>query len=134
MGASSFGYRHIPLCDMLPEILERAFFQHLYLGTIFPMPYAVLPDDPMEPKLQYRGMTEQQVLAARADKDPQNLIALELGRLLFQYCKYVQDHIDAHGYTPQISDFFYSPARWPIEKVAKEMAQALITKQVSTSP
>ncbi|MDE1153723.1 MAG: hypothetical protein PW788_14410 [Micavibrio sp.] len=90
--------------------------------------------DLLEPKLQFRGLTETQIRAAREDKSQGNLVALELGRLLFEYSKYVQDHIRQQGYTAEVSAFLYEPPRWPIEKVAKEMAQALISAKVLIKP
>ena len=98
------------------------------------MPFTAAPDDPLEPKLQYQGLTEHQLLQARADKSDANLVALELGRLLFAYCNYVEEQVKLHGYTPEISDFLHAPARRPIEKVAKEMALTLISARTVGKP
>lgn len=80
----------------------------------------------VEPKPEFRSLSEDAVLAARADPDPSNHIAKELARLIAAYSDDFQRHIDLRGYVPP--HILHVMPRWPIEAVAMRLATDAICK------
>lgn len=54
----------------------------------------------VEPKPQFRDLTEEAVLQALADPDPQNPVTIELSRLIMAYTKNFCRHVERLGYMP----------------------------------
>ena len=83
----------------------------------------------VEPQLQFRALTEDVVLAALADADPRNPIAVEVARLITAYTENFSRHVDRLGYMP--SQILRLTPRWPIETVAMRITTEAILATVT---
>ena len=54
----------------------------------------------IEPHPAFRDLTEAEVLAALADDDPANPVAVEVARLISGYAENFRQHIERLGYFP----------------------------------
>lgn len=54
----------------------------------------------VEPKLEFRSLSEDAVLAALRDTDPTNPIAVEVARLINGYTGNFQAHVERLGHVP----------------------------------
>ena len=83
----------------------------------------------VEPKPEFRSLSEESVLVALADTDPENAIAAEVARLIAGYTQNFSEHIERLGYLP--SQVLRIKARWPIEAVAMRLTTQTIRDTVS---
>ena len=83
----------------------------------------------VEPKLQFRSLPEEVVLAALDDADPANHVAIEIARLVTAYTTNFQDHVKRIGYIP--ADILSIKPRWPIEAVAMRLTTQVIRDSVA---
>ncbi len=81
------------------------------------------------PKREFLSLTEAAVLAALADPDSANPIAVEIARLLTAYTKNFRDHVERLGYIP--ADILRIKPRWPIEAVAMRMTTQAIRESLA---
>jgi hypothetical protein len=73
----------------------------------------------VEPKPEFRSLTEHAVVAALHDPDPANPIAIEVARLIHGYTSNFHAHVDRLGSIPP--DILRIEPRWPIEAVAMRL-------------
>ncbi len=83
----------------------------------------------IEPKLEFRALPEDAVLAALQDPDPANPIAIEVARLINGYTSNFQHHVDKLGRIPP--DILHIKARWPIEGVAMRLTTEVIRETLA---
>lgn len=83
---------------------------------------------PVEPKPEFRRLTEAQVRAALGDADPQNPVACEVARLIAGYTENLRSHAERLGYMP--SAVLRLKPRWPIEAIAMELTADAIRATV----
>jgi hypothetical protein len=77
--------------------------------------------EPVEPKPEYRSLTEDAVIAALQDPDPANPIAVEVARLIDGYTSNFHAHVRRLGHIP--ADILRAKPRWPIEAVAMRLVR-----------
>jgi hypothetical protein len=82
----------------------------------------------VEPKTEFRTLSETAVMAALEDADPKNAIAAEVARLITAYTTNFQRHVERVGYMP--SDILRLKPRWPIEAVAMRLTTQAIRQAV----
>lgn len=82
----------------------------------------------IEPKPEFRRLSEAEVLAALGDADPENLIAIEVARLIAGYTENFQRHVERLGHIP--SQILRVKPRWPIEAVAMQLTADTISEAV----
>jgi hypothetical protein len=88
------------------------------------LPFTMNPVTQIEPKLQFRSLAEETVLAALDDGDPANPIVIEIARLVTAYTSNFQDHVKRIGYIPD--GILRATPRWPIEAVAQRLTMQSI--------
>lgn len=84
---------------------------------------------PVEPKPEFRALSEPEVLAALGDADPRNRIACEVARLIEGYTAGFRQHVERLGAIPPAVPRL-SP-RWPIEDVAMRLATDAISDAIA---
>jgi hypothetical protein len=84
----------------------------------------------VEPKPEFRALTEAQVRAALEDPNPVNPIAIEISRLVAGYAANLKAHVERLGYVP--ADILHLQGRWPIETVAMQLMTQAIREAVPT--
>jgi hypothetical protein len=77
------------------------------------------PPTPVEPREEFRSLSEPQVLAALDDPDPANPVAGEVARLVSAYTANFAAAVERLGYVP--SSILRVAPRWPIEAVAMRL-------------
>ena len=75
-------------------------------------------------KPQFHTLSEEAVLAALADPDPENPIAVEVARLIGGYTRNFQRHVERLGYMP--SHILRTKGDCPIEEVAMRLTAETI--------
>jgi hypothetical protein len=85
----------------------------------------------VEPRPEFRTLTEPQVMAALGDADSENRIACEVARLISGYTANFQEHVGRLGRIP--SHFLRIKPRWPIEAVAMRLTIDALRDAVSES-
>lgn len=83
----------------------------------------------IEPKPPFQSLTEAAVMAALADNNPQNPIALEVARLIEAYTANFQRHVERLGYMPP--HILHVKAHYPIEAVAMQLTTEAIRDTVA---
>lgn len=78
----------------------------------------------VEPKPEFRNLTEAAVLAAIDDPDSKNPIASEVARLIAGYTKNFQRHVERVGHMP--ADILRAKGQYPIEEVAMRLTSDAI--------
>ena len=88
----------------------------------------------VEPKPDFRSLSEDAVVAALQDPDPANPIAVEVARLIDGYTTNFHGHVQRLGHIP--SDLLRIKPRWPIEAVAMRLTTEVIRETLAgpTSP
>ena len=87
--------------------------------------------EPVEPKPEFRALTEEAVVASLQDPDPANPIAIEVARLLDAYTRNFQAQVQRLGPIP--SDILRIKPRWPIEAVAMRLTTKAIRDTIVAS-
>jgi len=82
----------------------------------------------VEPKPEFRDLSEAAVVAALKDADPKNAIAAEVARLITAYTTNFQRHVERVGYMPH--QILRIKPRWPIEAVAIRLTTQAIRQAV----
>jgi hypothetical protein len=85
--------------------------------------------NPVEPKPEFRALSEAQVMQALDDPDPANPIAVEIARLVEGYAANFKEHVERLGYMP--ADILRLKGRWPIEAVAMRLMTETIKDQLA---
>ena len=83
----------------------------------------------VEPKPEFRSLSEEAVLAALEDPDPANPIAVEVARLIAGYTANFQSLVEGLGYMP--AAVLRSKRRWPIESVAMRLMTDTIRQTIA---
>jgi hypothetical protein len=77
----------------------------------------------VEPKPEFRDLSEADLQAALADPNPANPVAAEVARLIDDYVANCQTHIEQLGRIPE--SVIHVKPRWPIEAFAMRYLSAL---------
>jgi hypothetical protein len=80
--------------------------------------------EPVEPKSEFRDLTEDAVVAALQDPDPANPIAIEVARLIAAYTRNFKQHVERLGRIPP--DILHLKGSSPIEAVAMRLTTEVI--------
>ena len=83
----------------------------------------------VEPKLEFRKLSEEAVTAALGDSDPDNPIATEVARLLNGYAANFHAHVERLGHMPE--HILRHKPRWPIEAVAMRLMAETIRRSLA---
>jgi hypothetical protein len=87
--------------------------------------------EPVEPKSEFRDLSETAVVAALQDPDPANPIAIEVARLIHAYTINFHAHVQRLGRIP--ADILLTKPRWPIEAVAMRLTTEVIRETLAQS-
>jgi hypothetical protein len=85
--------------------------------------------EPVEPKPEFRDLSETAVVAALQDPDATNPIAIEVARLIAAYTRNFQRHVDRLGRIPP--DVLHMKGLWPIEAVAMRLTTEVIRETIA---
>jgi hypothetical protein len=80
-------------------------------------------------KPQFHALSEEVVLAALADPDPENPIAVEVARLIGSYTRNFQRHVERLGSIP--SNILRARGACPIEEVAMRLTAETIRDTIA---
>jgi hypothetical protein len=80
-------------------------------------------------KPQFQALSEETVLSALADTDPENPIAVEVARLIDGYTRNFQRRVERLGYMP--SEVLRAKGACPIEEVAMHLTSEAIRGAVA---
>jgi hypothetical protein len=83
----------------------------------------------VEPKPEFRSLSEDAVATAIEDPDPANPIAIEVTRLIAAYMDNFQRHVERVGHIP--ADILRIKPRWPIEAVAMYLTTKAIRETLA---
>jgi hypothetical protein len=83
----------------------------------------------IEPKAEFRTLSETDIIAALQDPDPANPIAIEVARLIAAYTSNFQRHVERLGRIPP--DILYMKGRSPIEAVAMRLTTETIRETLA---
>ena len=83
----------------------------------------------VEPRSEYRSLTEAEIERALADPDPANPIAVEIARLVHGYTANFQALVQRLGRIP--IDIMHVKPRWPIEAVAMRLTTQTIRERLA---
>jgi hypothetical protein len=81
------------------------------------------------PAPQFTGLTEAEVMAALADPDPGNPIALEVARLMEGYTENFRAHVERLGYFP--ASILHVKPQSAIETVAMRLTTQTIQETIA---
>jgi hypothetical protein len=87
--------------------------------------------EPVEPKPEFRSLTEDAVLTALRDPDSANPIAVEVARLIQGYTSNFDAHVRRLGRIP--ADILRTKPRWPIEAVAMRLMTEILQETLAQS-
>ena len=83
----------------------------------------------VEPKLEFRSLPEETIVAALQDSDPANPIAIGVARLINGYTNNFYAHARRARGIP--SDILRVKPRWPIEAVAMRLTTEVIRETLA---
>jgi hypothetical protein len=83
------------------------------------------------PASQFTGLTETEIMAALADSDPGNPVAVEVARLIEGYTENFRAHVERLGYIP--ASFLHVKPQTAIEAVAMRLTTEAIQATVADS-
>lgn len=83
----------------------------------------------VEPRAEFRSLTEADIERALADPNPGNPIAVEIARLMRGYTANFQALVQRLGRIP--TDIMHVKPRWPIEAVAMRLTAQTIRESLA---
>jgi len=86
----------------------------------------------VEPKPEFRSLTEDAILASLAGRDPKNPVAVEVARLITDYKENFRLQVRRFGYLPP--HLLHVKGRCPIEAVAIRQATENIREAITLAP
>jgi hypothetical protein len=84
----------------------------------------------IEPKPEFRSLSEGAVWEALEDTDAKNPVAVEVARLISGYTANFRKAVERLGYMP--SDVLRMKPRWPIEAVAMRLTTQAIKESLGS--
>ncbi len=86
----------------------------------------------VEPKPEFRMLSDQEVRTALDDPDPNNPIACEVARLVHGYAKNFEAFVHRTGRVP--TDVMHVSPRWPIEAIAMQLMAETVRSSLKNAP